>query len=136
MSIMMLDVEEALKIIDDLLEDDLTSLEENIIRGIWENKQYKEIATDNHREKSYITNVAYELLKKISLALDEKVNRSKLKSAIKKYKKRCQINLPEHQEVTFNYKDTKIRKNNLFVNQGNFYQTDIQESVKDSEQKD
>ena len=135
---MSLEVEEALQIIDDLLEEHLTPLQENIIRGIWENKHYKTIAKNTEHQESYITKIACELLQKISLALDEKVNRSKLKTAMKKYKKRHQINIQDNQGfVTFDYcKGVRTTSGNLFFNQNNFYQTDLQETENESEKKE
>ncbi|HEY9700901.1 MAG TPA: hypothetical protein V6C58_00550 [Allocoleopsis sp.] len=138
---MPLEVEEALQIIDDLLDDDLTPLQESIIKGIWENKHYQEIALDTYSTKHYIAKIACKLLQKISLALelpkDEKVNRSKLKFAIKKYKKHHKIILQDNQGVTFDCQGASIKSGNLlFLNQGNVYQTDLQETDNESEEKE
>jgi hypothetical protein len=135
---MPVEVEEALQIIDDLLDDHLTPLQEDIIKGIWDDKQYQEIAEEHHRTKKYIAKVACQLLKKISNALpdDEKVNRSKLKSAIKKYKKRCQITIQDNQGVTFDCQGASLTNNNLFLNQCHVYQIDRQETSQEDEQKE
>jgi chromosomal replication initiation ATPase DnaA len=62
----------------------LNELEEEIIRGCWMGKYYKEIAKESKHtnDQSYISNRASELWNQLSEALGEKVRRKSLKTAL------------------------------------------------------
>lgn len=85
-----MDIETAIACINYLLihqsssGERLNDLEEEIIRGCWEGKSYKEIARESNRtdDRSYVSNCASHLWKDLSEALGETIKLNCLKNAI------------------------------------------------------
>jgi NB-ARC domain len=83
-----MDIAEVLKIADDLMFDStskyLDNLQRSIVEGVWEGKNYQEIADSTDRTEGHIRDSAANLWKDISEAVGRNVKRSNFKSVIER----------------------------------------------------
>jgi uncharacterized protein YjbI with pentapeptide repeats len=96
-------VEEALEIVETALDyQRLNKVQELVFRQSWEGRSYIEIARSNDYEPDYIKDAGAKLWKLLSKALGEKVKKDNLKSALKRYLRRNQVNLQRNQLIGIN----------------------------------
>ena len=83
-----MDVEEILKFADNLVfaktGKHLDNVQEAILRGTWQGQKYPKIAEEAHCSEGHARDVASELGKILSDVLAENVNKSNLKSTLKR----------------------------------------------------
>ena len=64
----------------------LATVETLILEGVWQNKIYSEIASENNYSSNYITNVAApKLFKKLSKLMEDRITKKNCRSLITKY---------------------------------------------------
>ncbi|MCU0515440.1 MAG: AAA family ATPase [Oscillatoria sp. Prado101] len=84
-----MDIKEVLKLADELVwaqtNKHLNDLQEKILRGTWEDKDYQEIAQAVNLSEARVREVASELWQIISQRLGEKVSKSNLRSAMERW---------------------------------------------------
>jgi hypothetical protein len=79
-------VEEALSALDAvLMSDGLSNLQELIVRGCWEGKTYTQIAEITGYDDDYIRDVGFQLWRKLSQTLNEKVSKSNFKAVLRRH---------------------------------------------------
>lgn len=83
-----MDVKEVLKFADEIVfkktGKHLDDLEQAILRGVWQNEKYSEIAEEFHCSEGHVKDVASELWKILSDILGEDVSKSNLRSTIER----------------------------------------------------
>ncbi|WP_404790220.1 NB-ARC domain-containing protein [Altericista sp. CCNU0014] len=78
-------VEEALAALDAALTTDgLSNLQELIVRGCWEGQTYTQIAETTGYDDDYIRDVGFQLWRKLSQSLNEKVSKSNFKTVLRR----------------------------------------------------
>jgi len=81
-------IDDVLQYIDDLVSEDtqehLTSLEEGILKGSWERKNYTQISKELHCSESHIKKQAANLWKKLSHLLGVEVNKDNLQATLER----------------------------------------------------
>jgi WD40 repeat protein len=101
-----LQIEEALQVIDKLLEPiALSDIQERVFRGVWAGQTYEKIAEHTNYESEYIKHIGYQLWQKLSRSLDEKVTKSNLQSVLRR--KAAQI--PEHTSKNRNAQSEQVK---------------------------
>ncbi|MFB2923398.1 NB-ARC domain-containing protein [Aerosakkonema funiforme] len=97
-----MNLKEVLKLADDLVfartGKHLSDLQEAILRGTWEDEDYKEIANGVHRSEDRVREVGMELWQILSQELGEKVSKSNFRSTME----RLQVSLFSHFEQHHN----------------------------------
>jgi WD40 repeat protein len=93
-------IEEALLILDRVLNRSLSNAQEQVFRLSWEGKTYAEIAATTRYDTYYIKNVGAELWKLLSKAFDENVTKSNFQVVLKRYEQRVFLQLPQQRELT------------------------------------
>ena len=79
-----MNVEEALFILDTVLQKILNNVQELVFRQAWEGKTYPEMAESSGYNAHYIKDVGYKLWKLLSNALEEKVTKSNFRSVLRR----------------------------------------------------
>ena len=94
------DVESLIITIDELIfshtGEHLDDLQHEILEGVIDHQKYADIAQKNNRSQKYVKETAGKLWKTLSEILDEGVNKSNLKSSIKRY---CYYNVANNHVV-------------------------------------
>ena len=84
-----MDVQEMLKWADGLvffkMGTHLSSLQQAVLKGVWNSQKYNEIADDYHCTEANVKRVAGNLWQLISEQLDEKVNKSNFRATLERY---------------------------------------------------
>ncbi|MGK7903182.1 MAG: NB-ARC domain-containing protein [Hormoscilla sp.] len=85
-----MDVQEVYKWLDELVVaktgKHLNTLEQEVLTGIWDNTNYREIAADRyHCSEANVKRVASKLLKLVSAELGEEVKKSNFRAAMERY---------------------------------------------------
>lgn len=84
-----MDVQEMLKWADGLVffktGTHLSSLQQAVLKGVWNSQKYNEIADDYHCTEANVKRVAGNLWQLISEQLDEKVNKSNFRATLERY---------------------------------------------------
>ncbi|MBD2180174.1 NB-ARC domain-containing protein [Aerosakkonema funiforme] len=97
-----MNLKEVLKLADDLVfartGKHLNDLQETILRGTWEDEDYKEIANGVHRSEDRVREVGMELWQILSQELGEKVSKSNFRASME----RLQISVVSHLEQHHN----------------------------------
>ncbi|BAT56895.1 hypothetical protein NOS3756_59070 (plasmid) [Nostoc sp. NIES-3756] len=83
-------IEEALVILDTLIEPGLSDIQELVFRHAWEGKTYPEIADNCGYDANYIKDVGSRLWKLLSSSLQEEVTKSNFRSVLRR---RSQTNI-------------------------------------------
>ncbi|MBE9142886.1 ATP-binding protein [Planktothrix mougeotii] len=95
-----MDLENVLKLADDLIfagtGKHLNDLQETILRGTWDDEDYKEIAKTVNRSEDRVREVGMELWQLLSQQLGEKVSKSNLRSAMERQKPSIVSHLEQH----------------------------------------
>ncbi|HBK24698.1 MAG TPA: ATPase [Planktothrix sp. UBA10369] len=95
-----MDLENVLKLADDLIfagtGKHLNDLQETILRGTWDDEDYKEIAKTVNRSEDRVREVGMELWQILSQQLGEKVSKSNLRSAMERQKLSIVSHLEQH----------------------------------------
>ena len=137
------DVESLIITIDELIfsqtGEHLDDLQHEILEGVIEHQKYAEIAQKNNRSQKYVKESAGKLWKTLSDILGEDINKSNLKSSIKRYcyynfsrshfrntKDIIQINsgnickaFPENESIQSNFEQaTKLKIVNKLIEEG------------------
>ncbi|MFB2922118.1 pentapeptide repeat-containing protein [Aerosakkonema funiforme] len=95
--------DEALDIVETALDyQRLNKVQELVFRQSWEGQSYVEIAKSTGYEPDYIKDAGAKLWKLLSKALGEKVKKDNLKSVLKRYLRRNQVNLHRTQVIGVN----------------------------------
>lgn len=81
----MITSKEGLEIINHLLENRLTKLQELVFRQAWKGQSYKQIAKVTNRDVGHIKNVGSALWQALSEALNERVTKQNFQSALDLY---------------------------------------------------
>jgi len=81
-----MNLEEALKYCDDILDSPLSELEKAVLRGAWENDTYGNIAEKAYADEGHTKNVGSELWKQLSEKLDRKVSKKNIRSILENLK--------------------------------------------------
>jgi WD40 repeat protein len=82
----MTSVEEVLSVLDTvLIPDRLSNLQEIIVRKCWEGKTYTQIAETTGYDDDYIRDVGFQLWRKLSKTLNEKVSKSNFKTVLRRH---------------------------------------------------
>lgn len=96
-------VEEALAIIESVIEGRLNKVQEIVFCQSWEGKSYQEIATSSGYDNGYIKDAGSKLWQLISKALEQKVTKNNLHSALKRHSRHLwALESPQIQDVTSN----------------------------------
>ena len=107
------DIESLIITIDELMfshtGEHLDDLQHEILEGVIDHQKYAEIAQKNNRSQKYVKETAGKLWKTLSEILDEDVNKSNLKSSIKRY---CYYNFANNNVVN----GVQINKGNICKN--------------------
>ncbi len=107
------DVESLIITIDELIfshtGEHLDDLQHEILEGVIDHQKYADIAQKNNRSQKYVKETAGKLWKTLSEILGEDVNKSNLKSSIKRY---CYYNLANTNVVN----GVQINKGNICKN--------------------
>ncbi|MFB2974422.1 pentapeptide repeat-containing protein [Aerosakkonema sp. BLCC-F183] len=95
--------DEALEIVETALDyQRLNKVQELVFRQSWEGQSYVEIAKSSGYEPDYIKDAGAKLWKLLSKVLGEKVKKDNLKSVLKRYLRRNQVNLHRTQVIGVN----------------------------------
>ncbi len=79
-------VEEVLSVLDAVLTPvGLSNLQELIVRGCWEGQTYTQIAETTGYDDDYIRDVGFQLWRKLSQTLGEKVSKSNFKTVLRRH---------------------------------------------------
>jgi len=89
--------DQACALLDRLLPNSLSNLQEIVFCQVWMEKTYAEIADEFNYEHSYIRDVGFKLWNAISEVLEEKVSKSNVKAVLNRYARKSQF------ESTSNY---------------------------------
>jgi hypothetical protein len=96
-------VEEALAIIESVLERRLNKVQEIVFRLSWEGKSYQEIAISSGYGTGYLKDAGSNLWQLISKALDQKVTKNNLHSTLKRHSQHLfKVEPPQIQDLTPN----------------------------------
>ncbi|TAE59148.1 MAG: ATP-binding protein [Nostocales cyanobacterium] len=100
--------------------ENLTPVQEAILKGVWEGKKYREIAIDyNNSTESYIKTEAAKLWKKLGEALGENLNKNNFRSKLEKNK-----SFIEFHSSSYCLLQNKVHNNQNTINIGDqFIQT-------------
>ncbi|MDJ0509527.1 MAG: ATPase [Crocosphaera sp.] len=122
------DVESLIITIDELIfshtGEHLDDLQHEILEGVIDHQKYADIAQKNNRSQKYVKETAGKLWKSLSEILDEDVNKSNLKSSIKRY---CYYNFSHYRNV----KDV-IQINNGNICKGSLDNESIQSNFEEA----
>ena len=130
-------VDEAITIAETALNyDRLNKIQEIVFRQSWEGQSYKEIAASTEYEYDYIKDAGAKLWKLLSTALQEKVKKDNLKSVLKRYLRRTQVNLQRNLTIEVNLSGANISGANLSgarlfanLNEADYVQTDLDKTI-------
>jgi hypothetical protein len=130
-------VDEALTIAEIALNyDRLNKIQEIVFRQSWERQSYKEIAASTEYEYDYIKDAGAKLWKLLSKALEEKVKKDNLKSVLKRYLRRSQVNLQRNLTIEVNLSGANLSGANLSgarlfanLNEADYVQTDLDKKI-------
>jgi len=130
-------VDEALTIAETALNyDRLNKIQEIVFRQSWEGQSYKEIAASTEYEYDYIKDAGAKLWKLLSTALQEKVKKDNLKSVLKRYLRRSQVNLQRNLTIEVNLSGANLSGANLSgarlfanLNEADYVQTDLDKTI-------
>lgn len=83
-----MEIEKALLILDNLLQDDpLSSIEEKILLSCWEGQTYKEISRKYGYDSTYLRGIGARLWAKLSHAFQADISKSNIEAFLKKYER-------------------------------------------------
>ncbi|EGK86712.1 hypothetical protein D0A34_09340 [Microcoleus vaginatus PCC 9802] len=130
-------VDEAIEIAETALNyDRLNKIQEIVFRQSWEGRSYKEIAASTEYEYDYIKDAGAKLWKLLSKALEEKVKKDNLKSVLKRYLRRSQVNLQRNLTIEVNLSGANLSGANLSgarlfanLNEADYVQTDLDKKI-------
>ena len=107
-------VDEAITIAETALNyDRLNKVQELVFRQSWEGRSYGEIAKTTGYQYDYIKATGYELWKLLSQVFGEKVKRDNLKSVLKRYLRKSQVNLQRNLTIEVNLSGANLSGANL-----------------------
>jgi hypothetical protein len=130
-------VDEAITIAETALNyDRLNKIQEIVFRQSWEGQSYKEIAASTEYEYDYIKDAGAKLWKLLSTALQEKVKKDNLKSVLKRYLRRTQVNLQRNLTIEVNLSGANLSGANLSgarlfanLNEADYGQADLDKTI-------
>jgi uncharacterized protein YjbI with pentapeptide repeats len=130
-------VDEALTIAETALNyDRLNKVQELVFRQSWEGRSYGEIAKTTGYQYDYIKATGYELWKLLSQVFGEKVKRDNLKSVLKRYLRKSQVNLQRNLTIEVNLSGANLSGANLSgarlfanLNEADYVQTDLDKKI-------
>ncbi|MCL1464566.1 pentapeptide repeat-containing protein [Argonema galeatum] len=110
-------VEEALELVEIAIIDyqRLNKVQELVFRQSWEGWSYAEIAKNTGYNHDYIKATGYELWKLLSKALGEKVKKDNLKTVLKRYIRKNQVNLHGNHAIELNLSGANLSGASLSV---------------------
>ena len=130
-------VTEVLQWVDNLVfaetDKHLDDLQELVIKGVWENQTYQQIAEKSNRSESHIRDVGYKLWKILSDQLGEKIQKSNFCSTFE----RLNLNSPQIINIASNHNcnyNPQILYNQKEDNQENINNTPSKSSYSDLSQ--
>jgi uncharacterized protein YjbI with pentapeptide repeats len=131
-------VEEALTIVETVLDyQRLNKIQEVVFRQSWDGLSYGEIAKSSGYQYDYIKAAGCELWKLLSRPLGEKVKKDNLKSVMKRYLRRNQVNIQRNLTIEVNLSGANLSGANLSgarlfanLNEADYVQTDLDKSIK------
>ncbi|MBE9131914.1 MULTISPECIES: pentapeptide repeat-containing protein [unclassified Tychonema] len=134
-------VDEAITIAETALNyDRLNKVQEIVFRQSWEGQSYIEIAKTAGYEYDYIKDAGAKLWKLLSKALDEKVKKDNLKSVLKRYLRRSQVNLQRNLTIEVNLSGANLSGANLSgarlfanLNEADYVQADLDKITSNNE---
>ena len=107
-----------------------------MFRQSWEGQSYKEIAASTEYEYDYIKDAGAKLWKLLSTALQEKVKKDNLKSVLKRYLRRTQVNLQRNLTIEVNLSGANLSGANLSgarlfanLNEADYGQADLDKTI-------
>jgi len=107
-------VKEGLAIINHLLDDRLTKLQELVFRQSWKGQSYKQIAKNTNRDLGHIKNVGSELWRLLSEALEQRVTKQNFQTVLNQYWSEVQAATAESAEAIDNREEPDVA-GNLFA---------------------
>src|SRR6476661_7221228 len=130
-------VDEALTIAETALNyDRLNKIQEIVFRQAWEGRSYGEIAKTTGYQYDYIKATGYELWKLLSQVFGEKVKRDNLKSVLKRYLRKSQVNLQRNLTIEVNLSGANLSGANLSgarlfanLNEADYGQADLDKTI-------
>ena len=130
-------VDEAITIAERALNyDRLNKIQEIVFRQSWEGQSYKEIAASTEYEYDYIKDAGAKLWKLLSTALEEKVKKDNLKSVLKRYLRKSQVNLQRNLTIEVNLSGANLSGANLSgarlfanLNEADYGQADLDKII-------
>ncbi len=130
-------VDEALTIAESALNyQNLNKIQEIVFRQSWEGRSYKEIAASTEYEYDYIKDAGAKLWKLLSKALEEKVKKDNLKSVMKRYLRRNQVNVQRNLTIEVNLSGANLSGANLSgarlfanLNEADYGQAHLDETI-------
>jgi uncharacterized protein YjbI with pentapeptide repeats len=130
-------VDEAITIAETALNyDRLNKVQEIVFRQSWEGRSYGEIAKTTGYQYDYIKATRYELWKLLSQVFGEKVERDNLKSVLKRYLRKSQVNLQRNLTIEVNLSGANLSGANLSgarlfanLNEADYVQTDLDKTI-------
>lgn len=106
--------DEALEIVETALDyQNLSKVQELVFRQSWEGQSYVEIAKSTGYEPDYIKDAGAKLWKLLSKVLGEKVKKDNIKSVLKRYLRRNQVNLHRTQVIGVNFSGASLSESSL-----------------------
>ncbi|MEG4285512.1 pentapeptide repeat-containing protein [Microcoleus sp. A006_D1] len=130
-------VDEALTIAETALNyDRLNKVQEIVFRQSWEGRSYQEIAASAEYDYDYIKDAGAKLWKLLSKALEEKVKKDNLKSVLKRYLRRNQVNIQRNLTIEVNLSGANLSGANLSgarlfanLNEADYGQADLDKTI-------
>ncbi len=130
-------VDEAITIAETALNyDRLNKIQEIVFRQSWEGRSYGEIAKTTGYQYDYIKATGYELWKLLSQVFGEKVKRDNLKSVLKRYLRKSQVNLQRNLTIEVNLSGANLSGANLSgarlfanLNEADYGQADLDKII-------
>lgn len=130
-------VDEAITIAETALNyDRLNKVQELVFRQSWEGRSYGEIAKTTGYQYDYIKATGYELWKLLSQVFGEKVKRDNLKSVLKRYLRKSQVNLQRNLTIEVNLSGANLSGANLSgarlfanLNEADYGQADLDKTI-------
>ena len=130
-------VDEAITIAETALNyDRLNKVQEIVFRQSWEGRSYQEIAASAEYDYDYIKDAGAKLWKLLSKALEEKVKKDNLKSVLKRYLRRNQVNIQRNLTIEVNLSGANLSGANLSgarlfanLNEADYGQADLDETI-------
>jgi uncharacterized protein YjbI with pentapeptide repeats len=130
-------VDEAITIGETALNyDRLNKIQEIVFRQSWEGRSYGEIAKTTGYQYDYIKATGYELWKLLSQVFGEKVKRDNLKSVLKRYLRKSQVNLQRNLTIEVNLSGANLSGANLSgarlfanLNEADYGQADLDKII-------